>query len=427
MRAPHISELPERVAAALTEEMRTAIVSLSIDANESGIALYLVGGLVRDCLLLDRPPVGEQQDADLAVEGEIGALAAAGGVRRVSHDRFGTATMALSGGGRIDLAQTRSERYPAPAALPLVRTAPIEIDLGRRDFTINAAAFGLTGPHAGELLDPHRGARDARRRRLRTLHDASFEDDPTRLIRACRYAARIEGRLEADTARRAQAHRASLAQLSEARFGDAWRALLHDPAAVDALRRSRRLGLPRGRLPGWEVAARSAAALSGDEDAAERWWAAVGLTTRERRIIERLPSAAALHRAEREALAAGAALRAQRRRIGAARRSSDVVELVGRAPTAAIQAAARLWDGPSKERLDEFLERRTYVRSPLDGAALLKLGVEHGPAVGEWLARLERAVWDGELGEDQRTRTAAARRWVRSSPDGANDPTGSSR
>ena len=162
-------------------------------------------------------------------------LAALGAARQVEHDRFGTATVTLAGGSRIDLARTRSERYPAPAALPVVTDAPIEQDLARRDFTINAAAFGLTGRHAGELLDPHDGMCDRSRREVRVLHEGSFRDDPTRLVRACRYAARVQGRMERATARWAKESLPGIAALSPARFGDAWRALLLDEAAPDAL------------------------------------------------------------------------------------------------------------------------------------------------------------------------------------------------
>ena len=198
-------------------------------------------------------------DLDLAVEGDVSPLLAAlGAARQVEHDRFGTATVTLAGGSRIDLARTRSERYPAPAALPVVTEAPIEQDLARRDFTINAAAFGLTGRHAGELLDPYGGICDRSRREIRVLHEGSFRDDPTRLVRACRYAARFQGRIERATARWAKESLPGIAALSPARFGDAWRALLLDEAAPDALRRARRLRLPEARVPGWTIAPASA-------------------------------------------------------------------------------------------------------------------------------------------------------------------------
>ena len=156
-----VAELPDRVAQVMPSEVRAATSSLCHVASESGLAVYLVGGFVRDHLLARDPVPAELVDIDLAVEGDVSPLLAAlGAARQVEHDRFGTATVTLAGGSRIDLARTRSERYPALAALPVVTDAPIEQDLARRDFTINAAAFGLTGRHAGELLDPHDGMCD---------------------------------------------------------------------------------------------------------------------------------------------------------------------------------------------------------------------------------------------------------------------------
>ena len=408
-----VAELPDRVAQVMPAEVRAATSSLCHVAGESGLAVYVVGGFVRDQLLSRDPVPAELVDLDLAVEGDVSPLLAAlGAARQVEHDRFGTATVTLAGGSRIDLARTRTERYPAPAALPVVTEAPIEQDLARRDFTINAAAFGLTGRHAGELLDPHGGMCDRSRREVRVLHEGSFRDDPTRLVRACRYSARFQGRLESATARWAKESLPGIAALSPARFGDAWRALLLDEAAPDALRRARRLRLPEARVPGWTIAPRVGVAPGQPE----RFWAGVGLTTRDAAVIEALPDAVALHRAEREALVGGYELQRQRRAVGRARSASEAAAAFEHAPAAALFAAAAAWDGVSGEWLHDYLDRRDSVRSPLDGDALVRLGVPRGPAVGAWQRRLKQAIWDDELPRDPAARIALAEYWVRSSP-----------
>jgi poly(A) polymerase len=92
----------------------------------------------------------------------------------------------------LDVASARCERYPVPAENPVVRFGTLEDDLARRDFTINAMAIDLG---SGTLLDPHQGQADLAARRLRFLHPTSVEDDPTRLVRAARYAARLNFRL----------------------------------------------------------------------------------------------------------------------------------------------------------------------------------------------------------------------------------------
>ena len=427
-----VVDLPPDIAGAMSAEMREAASSLCHVAGESGIALYLVGGMVRDRLLLPTPPAGPAVDLDIAVDGDdtaIETLKTRGMLRRrrwVVHDRFGSASVQLGDETRIDLVRTRTERYPAPAALPIVESAPIEADLGRRDFTINAAAFGLTGEQAGMLLDPHGGARDAARRRVRVLYERSFVDDPTRLVRLCRYAARIGGRPERRTGQLARSAAPGLADLSPARFGDAWRALLRDSAAAEALRRARRLGLPQARLPGWEISARAASVVRDGQGsgqggsrggsrggAALRCWAAVGLTCAELSVVVRLPNVAALRRQERAALQAGAALRRSKQRIAHARRLSLVAELVAHAPYPALDVAAELWKGYAGKCVGEIVERRDGVRSPLSGAELLALGVPQGPLIGAWLRRLEEAMWDGVWEGDEDGGVEGAEHWVR--------------
>src|SRR5690606_25329122 len=117
------------------------------------------------------------------------ALAARLGATTAEHERFGTAKVVLEG-HEVDLAGARRETYPEPGALPVVEPADsIEQDLARRDFTINAMALSLDDP--AEPIDPHGGAADLDAGLLRVLHPGSFADDPTRALRAARYAARF--------------------------------------------------------------------------------------------------------------------------------------------------------------------------------------------------------------------------------------------
>ena len=181
---------PEKMADLLRFSGRLAV--------EMGYTAFAVGGFIRDLLL------GVQNlDVDMVIEGNAIEYA-----KRLSkelcgvyvyHKRFGTATVFIPSLGRIDIAMTRTEIYERPAALPTVRLGPIENDLYRRDFTINAMAFSLDRRHFGELLDPFNGRNDLKEGIIRALHDLSFVDDPTRIFRAVRFEQRFDFRIEPHT------------------------------------------------------------------------------------------------------------------------------------------------------------------------------------------------------------------------------------
>ena len=165
---------------------------LAAVARREGVALYAVGGPVRDWLMR-RPSF----DLDLTVAGSPDgvAKAAAALLRGTVEEfgRFGTRRIVSKGKFRIDVATTRAESYPEAAALPVVvkTGVVIDLDLFRRDFTVNAIAARIDdGSFA--LTDPYGGAKDLKDRVLRVLHRESFRDDPTRVFRAARFLARFK-------------------------------------------------------------------------------------------------------------------------------------------------------------------------------------------------------------------------------------------
>jgi tRNA nucleotidyltransferase (CCA-adding enzyme) len=163
-------------------------------AKELGAKAYAVGGFVRDLLLRH-----ENLDVDLVVEGDGIAFAEALGRRLdakvTSHRKFGTAVLALPDGFKLDVATARTEYYEYPAALPTVEHSSIKMDLYRRDFTINTLAVCLHPDRYGELLDFFGGQQDLRAKALRVIHNLSFIEDPTRILRAARFEVRFGFRL----------------------------------------------------------------------------------------------------------------------------------------------------------------------------------------------------------------------------------------
>ena len=179
------------VPSSVLEALQGAARSLGIPR------LALVGGVVRDQLLhqcCGRSWSGVS-DLDWVVEGDAASLVAElgrqFGSQRIAnvqeHGAFGTVALQLDG-IPLDLATARQEHYPAPAENPVVRAGTLQADLARRDFTINAMAIDLV---ANELIDLHNGQEDLASGQLRFLHAGSVQDDPTRVIRAARYAARL--------------------------------------------------------------------------------------------------------------------------------------------------------------------------------------------------------------------------------------------
>ena len=160
---------------------------------------YVVGGFVRD-LLLRRPNL----DIDVVVEGDgtefAKAFALEHDVRARCHKKFNTALIIFPDGLRIDVATARFEYYQYPAALPVVEFSSLKMDLFRRDFTVNTLALGLNREEFGQLIDFFGGQRDLKEKNIRVLHNLSFVEDPTRILRAIRFEQRFGFRIGKQTA-----------------------------------------------------------------------------------------------------------------------------------------------------------------------------------------------------------------------------------
>jgi tRNA nucleotidyltransferase (CCA-adding enzyme) len=223
---------------------------LDVASERDDVAL--VGGAVRD-LLLGRTP----RELDVVVGGEdasfvdnaalfakdlAACLDTEAGVEE--HERFGTALVAWDG-GQIDVATRRAEAYPTPGALPEVRASTPEQDLLRRDFTVNAIAVMLAEEHAGGVHAAPGALEDLRAGRLRVLHDGSFVDDPTRLLRLARYRARLGFEVEDHTAVLAATAIAARAldTVSGARIGTELKLALAEADAVASLEALSELGV----------------------------------------------------------------------------------------------------------------------------------------------------------------------------------------
>jgi len=345
----------------LAAALRHAHPELEVVRKQAEEPVYLVGGAVRD-LLLGRP----RADVDLVVVGDAAALAERLGGAAVEHERFGTVKVEVEG-HEIDIATARSESYPAPGALPVVAPAgDIEADLGRRDFTINAMAVPIDGEE--RLVDPHGGEADLNEGVLRVLHPRSFEDDPTRAIRAARYAARLGFRLDPDTEELLR--RADLNTVSADRRRAELERLAGEETACRGYELLSEWGLIELREGGLELMR-----AVGDLFEREHW---ARFAPREEVLI----SAALGPPGGEELLASmwppnpgeGVELAEQR----------DPVEL------ALARAMGADW-------IEHYLTAWRNVTLEIDGNDLIEAGVPEGPAVGRGLRAARRGRLEGEV------------------------------
>ncbi|MCM8792079.1 MAG: hypothetical protein NC826_02885 [Candidatus Omnitrophica bacterium] len=184
----------------LPPQLLKVIESAKLVSSQLRCRSYLVGGFVRD-LILGR----KNFDLDITVEADgmdfANLLALYLKAKVIHYHRFSTATVVTPEGFKIDIATTRKESYPQPALLPYVEKGDIKDDLARRDFTINALAIGIYPEREERIIDFFGGYNDILRKKIRILHDKSFIDDPTRILRAIRFEQRFNFRIERHTLR----------------------------------------------------------------------------------------------------------------------------------------------------------------------------------------------------------------------------------
>ena len=378
-----------------------------LSALDSGPSAYVVGGTVRD-LLLDRNPL----DLDVVIEGPLAPALRALGAPAREHDQFETATVTL-GALRCDLARARAETYAHPGALPEVRPAAIEQDLLRRDFTINAIALGITGARAGTVVSAPGATDDLGAGRLRVLHDASFRDDPTRLLRLVRYGARLGFGIEPHT--RALVARAvadgALETVAGTRIGTELRLLAAEAEPVAGLAALTPLALDAAIALGFGLDGPQPAAdalellpADGDRGALALAVALERLADDARALLLRTLGFEASPRdviLQSARLAPGLAVALRR-----ADAPSAIAAAVGSAPVEAVALAGALGARAAATR---WIEELRSVTLTIGGSDLLAAGVPAGPAVGAALQAALRAKLDGRASGRESELAAALR------------------
>ena len=182
----------------LTPEQQRGVVLVQDVAREAGMNIYLTGGAMRD--IVSGFPI---RDLDFTVQGNPlrlqKDLERVGAVIQGVEDELKTLYLRLPGNVRAEISMARSERYEKAGKPPVISPATIAEDLRRRDFTVNAMALSLNPGSRGLLMDPFNGIADIEAKLLRILHNYAFVEDPSRLLRARRFASRFHWPLEERT------------------------------------------------------------------------------------------------------------------------------------------------------------------------------------------------------------------------------------
>jgi tRNA nucleotidyltransferase (CCA-adding enzyme) len=372
---------------------------LAVAESHDG-SMELVGGAVRD-ILLEGIPRELDVIVDSDVEQAAREIASALGGEVTLHERFGTA-LVRGGCASVDLARIRAESYPSPGALPEVRTGAPEEDLERRDFTVNAIALTLTGEQRGRLRMVRGALEDLSERHLRVLHDASFLDDPTRILRLVRYSARLRFDIEPHTAALASAalQAGALETVSGPRLGAELRLAFAEADPVRPIAELDRLGV----LTAWERGVsfdehmvRTALEIL-PEDGSTRVLLAASLLLdlckelddedTEPRMRGFLCDLELPAREGDRAFGVAVSAAFVSDHIHSADTTSDLLELTVGTPVESLALAAAIKDiedGPGsygRRVIEEWLGEQRHVRLELTGDDLIAAGVPEGPEVG---------------------------------------------
>jgi len=402
------------------------------EAASEHLAIYIVGGFVRD-LILNLPSI----DFDIVVEGEAITLARRlsdkYGGKVVSHQRFGTAkwqfkevkaifarALGFSAAeaqdlpDSLDLISARTEFYDRPTALPTVERSSIKLDLHRRDFTINTMALRLDGRHFGELYDYWDGLTDLHKKQVKVLHSLSFVDDPTRLLRAVRFEQRFHFQIEARTRQLMAEARPLVKQVSGDRLRHELNLILEEENPIAIFERLEELDLLTSIHPSlhWDPALAPALLACLHDPLPENWQIPTTLSHTSIRfalacMVLLIPlgepdAAEVANRLHLNSLIVEAIQKAcpiwhDREMLEPLPASQFCRHLNGLPVTGGFALYILAKTGIFKEKLDKYFSNWRFVSPFTDGNRLKEMGLQPGPKYSEILERLRSAWIEGEV------------------------------
>ncbi len=409
------------LATIIEQQLPPELVSLLHTAGEAahqrGESLYLVGGAVRDLLL------GQNNlDLDLVVKGSAidlaQRLAPASPAKLTTHPRFNTAKIQW-GRWSVDIATARSESYARPGALPDVQPGSLKSDLFRRDFTINAMAIRLNPGHYGRLIDLYGGRDDLGNKLLRILHQKSFTDDATRILRGLRYEQRLGFRMERHTLWLLKRDIAMLDTISGDRLRHELELILKEEHPERVLRRAGELDVLRPLHPalkgnGWlEDRFEQARRLTAPSPPPVGLYLALLAYPLAGDECEQLISRLRLPKSPAQALRDTHSLKDKLPALADPELPPSHVHrlLHGHSPLAITANMLASDSHIARKHIRLFRDKLRYVKPALTGAHLLRIGVPSGPHVKEVLQQLLEARLDGAVASQWEEEIAVVR-WL---------------
>ncbi len=382
-------------------------------ANELNMVAYAVGGSVRDMLL------GLSNfDLDFVIEGSAIALAEKlvekypeKFILANKHERFQTATIHFicQDKREVDLSTARQEFYEYPAALPTVEPSLLREDASRRDFTINTLVFSLDPNSFGTLVDYFNGLEDLQAGQIRVMHQLSFIEDPTRILRAARFASRFGFTIDDNTAQLAS-HAIEMGifdNLAGVRMKEELRLILESPNRLIALEILSHLGAKLRYLdeeleygPEQRKIIRRAQRVLPKylsiENEAWLVYLALLLSSLSAARLENVLARLHLTSEVRVAIIRGLAIDEELMRLGKHPKRSDIYKVLhGSSPISlGIAASLSAPGSPVRRAIKLYFEELINVKVILTGQDLLKMGFKEGRELGQVLQALLNARLD---------------------------------
>jgi len=370
----------------MRENLPENIIISTLRSLKREESVFLVGGSVRD-FLLHR----EFLDYDFLLEGDVFTLVSrlkeiVGGKAFFNH-RLMTATLKLNE-ITLDFARARKEAYYRPGVLPQVAPTSWWEDLKRRDFTINTLAIPLLTEGWGEVINLWDGKSDLSKRLIRILHEQSFRDDPTRILRAIRYKHRLGFTIEKETLLILRRSWQYLEMLSPRRRLKEWQLFCSEETVGNSIRDIFDLG-------GWHYFAgglsaqgiKSWTTWSLPLDVRAWYFYLLLLLIKEQEKLTAISAYWGLYPQEIEGLKRILLLLQNQKQLNALTRR----QLLGLIKELPLEGSYYLFmvNPQWGESWEDFRQEIVADKMPLQGRDLLKLGIKQGPEVGRLLWRLE--------------------------------------